>query len=68
MGISTAMHSLLFWHWNWNLPHVDDLIIAVCVVVMSANRTPNGGIVEVVINMPTSDTEDCLYMIFSFTF
>lgn len=48
------MHSLLVWHWNWNLPHVDDFIAA-CVVVISANRTPNGGIVDVVTDNPKSD-------------
>lgn len=56
----TAMHSLLVWHWNWNLPHVDDFI-TVCVLVISANRIPNGGIVEVVIAaLKTSDADDCL--------
>lgn len=43
----TAMHSLLVWHWNWNLPHGDFTVDAVLVLVTSANLTPSGGIVDV---------------------
>lgn len=52
------MHSLLFWHWNWNLPHDVDDFIEACVLVISAKRTPNGGIVDVV----TSDDDEGLEM------
>lgn len=53
----TAIHSLLVWHWNWNLPHDDFVVEVVLVLVTSANLAPSGGTVEVVEGITSGDLQ-----------
>lgn len=52
------MHSLLVWHWNWNVPHNDFTEEAVLVLVTSANLMPSGGMVDVVDGIISGDLRE----------